>query len=150
MHPSAVLDEKDGESQCQKIVRRGDLPAASVIKAPSLSSTSFVVLANATTHTAESIVRSRVADDLRDNNVLWLWIPDRARKGSLVRDDGERVVACIADSIFKQPLSPTSSPGLTGRSSIPETPMLKSRGRGVLDAPLARSMTAEGDKSPRS
>src|SRR5258708_17194534 len=95
MHPSAVLDEKGGESQCQKMVRRGDLPAASVIKAPSLSSTSFVVLANARTHTAESIVRSRVADDLRDNNVLWLWIPDRARKGSLGRDDVGRESSCL-------------------------------------------------------
>ena len=49
-----------------------------------------------------------------------------------------------------------SSPGLTGRSSIPETPVLEPIGRGVLDHPLARVMTAEGvtsffqDKSQRS
>jgi hypothetical protein len=30
-----------------------------------------------------------------------------------------------------------------GRSSIPETPRQESKGRGVLDAPLSRGMTAE-------
>jgi hypothetical protein len=30
----------------------------------------------------------------------------------------------------------TSSPGLTGRSSIPEPPAIESRGRGVLDRPV--------------
>src|SRR3954452_3314158 len=35
-----------------------------------------------------------------------------------------------------------SSPGLTGRSSIPETARLESRGCGVLDPPPARGMTA--------
>jgi hypothetical protein len=34
--------------------------------------------------------------------------------------------------------SQPSSPGLTGRSSIPETPMMESKGRGALDTPLAR------------
>ena len=42
---------------------------------------------------------------------LWLWVPDGARAGqrkgaagsSLVRDDVERVIACISDSIFKGP-----------------------------------------------
>ena len=36
-----------------------------------------------------------------------------------------------------------SSPGLTGRSSIPETPVLEPIGRGVLDRPLSRTMTTE-------
>ncbi len=35
-----------------------------------------------------------------------------------------------------------SSPGLTGRPSIPETPVMELRGRGVLDHPLSRVMTA--------
>ena len=39
--------------------------------------------------------------------------------------------------------SKLSSSGLTGRSSIPETPAIESRSRGVLDAPLSRSMTSE-------
>src|SRR5260370_42655599 len=30
----------------------------------------------------------------------------------------------------------SSSPGLTGRPSIPETPVMESRSRGVLDTPL--------------
>src|SRR5437773_6537851 len=34
-----------------------------------------------------------------------------------------------------------SSPGLTGRPSIPETAVIESMSRGVLDAPLSRSMT---------
>jgi hypothetical protein len=38
-------------------------------------------------------------------------------------------------------LVPLSSPGLTGRPSIPETPMIDPRGRGVLDTPHARGMT---------
>jgi hypothetical protein len=37
--------------------------------------------------------------------------------------------------------SPLSSPGLTGRSSIPERPVMESRSRGVLDTPHARGMT---------
>jgi hypothetical protein len=37
-----------------------------------------------------------------------------------------------------------SSPGLTGRSSIPETVVIQSRSRGVLDPPLSRGMTMEG------
>jgi hypothetical protein len=32
--------------------------------------------------------------------------------------------------------TPLSSPGLTGRPSIPETPAIESRGRGVLDRPV--------------
>src|SRR3981189_483948 len=32
------------------------------------------------------------------------------------------------------PHSQSSSPGLTGRSSIPKTPVMESKGRGVLDA----------------
>jgi hypothetical protein len=42
-------------------------------------------------------------------------------------------------------LSRSSSPGLTGRPSIPETAVLEPTGRGVLDAPLSRSMTREGE-----
>jgi len=34
-----------------------------------------VVLAKARTHTAESIGRDWMADNLRNNNVLWLWVP---------------------------------------------------------------------------
>jgi hypothetical protein len=36
-----------------------------------------------------------------------------------------------------------SSPGLSGRSSIPETAVLEQIGRGVLDHPLSRVMTTE-------
>jgi hypothetical protein len=62
------------------------------------------------------------------------WVPDRA---SLVRDDGERVTpTTISDLIFKQPLALSSSPGLTGRPSIPGTAATEPKGRGVLDAPL--------------
>src|SRR5947209_3144860 len=39
------------------------------------------------------------------------------------------------------PHSRESSPGLTGRPSIPETLVMKSRSRSVRDTPLARSMT---------
>ena len=46
-------------------------------------------------------------------------------------------------------LSPTRS-GMTGRSSIPETVVLESRGRGVLDVPHSRGMTAEKDTGPCS
>jgi hypothetical protein len=34
------------------------------------------------------------------------------------------------------PHSQSSSPGLTGRPSIPETPVMESRGRGILDRPV--------------
>jgi hypothetical protein len=34
-----------------------------------------VVLAKARTHTAESLGESRMAVGLRNNNVLWLWVP---------------------------------------------------------------------------
>ena len=40
----------------------------------------------------------------------------------------------FSNSIVKQPLTPLSSSGLTGRSSIPEAAVLQPRGRGVLDA----------------
>jgi len=40
-----------------------------------------------------------------------------------------------------------SSPGLTGRSSIPETSVTESRSRGVLDAPPSRGMTSVGGAS---
>ena len=42
-----------------------------------------------------------------------------------------------------------SSPGLSGRPSIPEAALFSPIGRGVLDAPPSRGMTAENDK-PRS
>jgi hypothetical protein len=42
--------------------------------------------------------------------------------------------ALISDSIVKQLLT-MSSPGSTGRSSIPETAVIEPKGRGVLDAP---------------
>jgi hypothetical protein len=43
-----------------------------------------------------------------------------------------------------------SSPGLTGRSSIPETAVIEPRGRGVLDSPLAAYAKASAalDLSP--
>ena len=41
-----------------------------------------------------------------------------------------------------------SSPGLTGRPSIPETPVIEPIGRSVLDPPHARRMTAEDDAGP--
>ena len=34
-----------------------------------------VVPAKAGTHTAESVGRRKIADDLRHNEVLWLWVP---------------------------------------------------------------------------
>src|SRR5262249_41387799 len=40
-----------------------------------------------------------------------------------------------------------SSPGLTGRPSIPETLMIEPRGRGVLDHPHARVMTSLATRS---
>jgi hypothetical protein len=40
-------------------------------------------------------------------------------------------------------MPPLSSPGLTGRPSIPQTPVLEPIGRGVLDAPLEAGMTAK-------
>src|SRR5882762_5366124 len=43
---------------------------------------------------------------------------------------------------FNRPANP-SSPGLTGRSSIPEAARFESRSRGVLDHPHARVMTTE-------
>src|SRR5450631_3715327 len=41
-----------------------------------------------------------------------------------------------------------SSPGLTGRPSIPETPMIEPKSRGVLDHPLSRVTTGECDAPP--
>jgi hypothetical protein len=38
-----------------------------------------VVPAKAGTHTAESFGGLEMADDLRNNEVLWLWVPGRAR-----------------------------------------------------------------------
>jgi hypothetical protein len=44
------------------------------------------------------------------------------------------------------PHSHSSSPGLTGRSSIPEAAVIEPRGRGELDTPHARGMTTfDGD-----
>jgi hypothetical protein len=40
-------------------------------------------------------------------------------------------------------LAPLSSPGSTGRPSIPETPAIEPRSRGVLGPPLSRGMTTE-------
>jgi hypothetical protein len=37
-----------------------------------------VVLAKARTHTAESLGESKMAVDLRSNDVLWLWVSGRA------------------------------------------------------------------------
>jgi hypothetical protein len=54
------------------------------------------------------------------------------RKQCESRDDTQYRV--FAGSNFKQ-LTPMSSPGLTGRSSIPETARAYSRHHGVLDAP---------------
>src|SRR6202790_5572797 len=50
---------------------------------------------------------------------------------------------CVgADAPHSQP----SSPGLTGRSSIPEMPAMKSRSRGIPDTPLERVIgLAEGE-----
>src|SRR5258707_638824 len=44
------------------------------------------------------------------------------------------------------PHSQSSSPGLTGRPSIPQASVIEPRGRGVLDTPHARSMTAVGTR----
>jgi hypothetical protein len=42
-----------------------------------------VVLAKARTYTAESLGESKMAVDLRSNDVLWLWVPGRARDARL-------------------------------------------------------------------
>jgi hypothetical protein len=47
-------------------------------------------------------------------------------------------------------LSPLSSPGSTGRPSIPEAAVFELSGRGVLDHPPSRAMTSERDESPHS
>ena len=47
---------------------------------------------------------------------------------------------CVART---RPHIQLSSPGLTGRPSIPETPMIESISRGVLDTPPSRVMTTE-------
>src|SRR5207302_4595033 len=52
--------------------------------------------------------------------------PGRSRRGN--------AELCLMNTIA--PRSRSSSPGLTGRPSIPETLMIKSRGRGVLDRPV--------------
>ncbi|MGX1425851.1 hypothetical protein AB7M59_006286 [Bradyrhizobium elkanii] len=52
-------------------------------------------------------------------------------------EDGSRAMRCTADA----QLISLSSPGSTGRSSIPETLVLEPRSRGVLDHPHARAMT---------
>src|SRR5262249_34663496 len=51
---------------------------------------------------------------------------------------------CTAGLVF-----PRSSPGLSGRPSIPETAVLEPIGRGVLDRPPSRAMTTEGVRAPR-
>jgi hypothetical protein len=38
-----------------------------------------VVPAKAGTHTAKSLGGVSVADNLRNNEILWLWVPGRAR-----------------------------------------------------------------------
>jgi hypothetical protein len=49
-----------------------------------------------------------------------------------------------------QTAHPMSSPGLTGRPSIPETPRLESRSRGVMDAPVKPGHDSGEDASPHS
>ena len=56
----------------------------------------------------------------------------------------------VSDFICQTATLSASSPGLTGRPSIPEALVLEPRGRGVLDAPHARGMTAVGDANLRS
>jgi hypothetical protein len=46
------------------------------------------------------------------------------------------VAASLAAFELLPPRIQLSSPGLTGRSSIPETPMIESIGRSVLDGPV--------------
>jgi hypothetical protein len=68
--------------------------------------------------------------------LLRLWIASRSlssgarSRDPLARNDGQDA-----------PHSRPSSPGLTGRPSIPETAAMESKGRSVLDTPLARGMT---------
>jgi hypothetical protein len=57
---------------------------------------------------------------------------------------------CHSQFNFHTPHSHLSSPGLTGRSSIPETAVLEPRRRGVLDAPHSRGMTVENDARSHS
>jgi len=87
MHPGVVLNEKAAKPQCQKMVRMDDLMALAGWPLPRRP------CENARTHTAGSIGRRHAVDDLRNNSFLWVWIPARARKGSLGRDDVERAVA---------------------------------------------------------
>src|SRR5439155_22381988 len=70
------------------------------------------------------------------------------------------IASLLAMAVSRRaPHSQSSSPGLTGRPSIPETPVMESRSRGVLDTPLEpviglaegetrwRGMTAVGARS---
>ena len=52
--------------------------------------------------------------------------------------------ASLAITASKRATPQSSSPGFTGRSSIPEASVIEPRSRGVLDTPLARGMTAVG------
>ena|SRR6267378_8249415 len=128
MHPGVVLNEKAAKPQCQKMVRMDDLMALAGWPLPRRP------CENARTHTAGSIGRRHAVDDLRNNSFLWVWIPARARKGSLGRDDVERAVAnndlrfefqtATLSVVFARRLSPTRS-GMTGRSSIQRRSCLK-------------------------
>ena len=55
---------------------------------------------------------------------------------------GEIADLCVGNT--NAPRFHLSSPGLTGRPSIPEASVIEPKGRGVLDTPLARGMTVEG------
>jgi hypothetical protein len=78
----------------------------------------------------------------RNNCRRGVWVPDRRSLCSLVRDDGVGILrTTFRNSVPMPRLSPSSSPGLSGRSSIPETSMIEPRSRGVLGPPLSRRTT---------
>src|SRR5258708_23883198 len=75
--------------------------------------------------------------------------PGRRGEGSISFQTALFNVTATLSIVIVRRLSPTRS-GMTGRSSIPETVVLESRGRGVLDVPHSRGMTAEKDTGPCS
>jgi hypothetical protein len=58
--------------------------------------------------------------------------------------------ASLAMTVSTAPYPPAVVAREGGRSSIPETPMMEARSRGVLDTPLSRSMTGLCGAAPRA
>jgi hypothetical protein len=69
-----------------------------------------VVPAKAGTHTAESICGAPVADDLRNNESLWLWVPAFAGTTAVFHLSAN---ASFAPSSAKPPAKPPRSHAIT-------------------------------------